>query len=583
MVAENPVTSTSKKFIILSLVIVLSCLAVWSRINLLDAVPIEDEYFHLITAQSWMNDRQLEMLEGEYTRGALFTKLVGYSFEFFGDTTWRTARIFPSLVTGLLLVFLATWWCYRETNAGTALICACFLIFWPAGIEISQFTRFYALYGFLFLAGTVLIYYALKDIEKISLRRALLALTAFSCFYVSINLQVLTIVGLVGIAFWIGLSFVLPRILKDLRLLALFVALGVLAIIVFFSLEFDATLLGLWGDYRSLPPGWSYDVTFYHRYLRDEYPSLWPLFPLACVIALRRRPQLALLAISVFAFTFVVVSFGHRSHPRYMYSAMPFFFILWSIAIQSIWVSVLRFLNEECRGLSKNLFPKLFRNVVGSILIIALVSFAVISNSAFPRALRLAMGNVGETMLGDDRVEFSELSTLIQPHLDDGALVLTSRTMLTIAFLGDFDVAYSRLSVHDIVPLFEKMPDDVSASFMGTEAFVIDPRDGRPLIGDADEILRLVECVPHGVAVSTVRNRDFDELFFVRGRDLGIETIIKEGPNVRLIVWQNEEEPNQSECAGLPIPDDGGAAQRLSSKDNQFGGAITEGFAKKPL
>ncbi|MEO1681218.1 MAG: hypothetical protein AAFU80_23980 [Pseudomonadota bacterium] len=538
-------------------VLITLLLSLLTRVSLLDAPLVDDEFFHVLVAESWLEDRELSMLDGIYTRGAFFTKLVAISYALFGEVSWEAARIFPSVLTGVLLVGLITWWVHREVGPVAAASTAILLIFWPAGIEVSQFVRFYALHGFLFCVGAILIYYACVSAEWVMWIRVAVVAIAGACLFVALQLTVLTIAGILAIGSWIFAVCIFPAILKSRRRLLLSAVGLVLVGIFIFALGYDKVGADLWSIYRKLPPGWDYDATFYHRYLRDAYPTLWPLLTLVCVVAILERPQMALLCAAIFVFVFFIMSLGHRVHMRYLYHAFPFLVVLWAIAFQSLFTATSRYILDRGDDLSAKMFSGLARRWVAFALVGLMIVFAVFSNAAFPRAVRLALGSSGGELLGDRRLDWSDAYDLVLPWAEEKALFLTSGTMISIAYIGDFDVAFSRLSVHDIGATV------ADSETLNSGRYIVDPRDGRPLIGTRDEVLRLIACTPVGLAISTRHERVFDDLMFLQGRDLPVEVTIEQGANIRLIGWRLLEEPNPEMCQGLPIPTDGGAAERI--------------------
>ena len=526
-------------------------LAALTRIALLSLPLVDDEFFHVLVGEAWWNTGELTMLDGLYTRAALYSKLVGLSFGVAGEPSWVAARLFPSVVCGVLLVGLIVWWVRREVGATAAILVAALMIFWPDGIEVSQFARFYALHGFLFCAGVVLVYYAASSSSAPIWQRIAMLVLAFVLFAIAQRLTVLTIIGVAGTLFWLFAVAVIPLLRRSITALALAALIAAPVIGAFFFLGLDRIVADLWSLYRKLPPGWDYDVTFYHRHLRDAYPSLWPLTLLLGTIALVTKPRLAFLCIAVFVPAFLALSLGHRVHLRYLYYIHPFLFILWAIAAQSLIGALLRFIYAHSNSLAEMAVHKWLRPLVAIVLVISISVFAIFSNSAIPRAARLAMGASGGQLMGDPRIGWPDAHEQVMRWAEDGALIVTSRTMISTAYIGDFDVAFSRLSVHDIA--------------LGSEgeSYVMDPRDGRPLIGDRQELLRLISCTPIGVALSSQRNRGFDRTFFEEGRDLPLDLTIEEGRNFRMIGWRLNQPVDPEACKGLPIPTDGGAAKRL--------------------
>ena len=230
--------------------------AVLTRVSLLGAPLVDDEFFHLLVGKNWWLDQELAMLDGIYTRGALFTKLVAYSFASFGDVSPAASRIFPSLVTAVATIVLMFWWVRREVGAVAAFAFAFFYLFWPDGIEVAQFARFYALHGLFFTLGIILFYYAVTSDQTPLWWRTILAAGAGGSILVALQLQILTVATLVGVGAWFGVLYVLPWLFRqEKRVVAGLSALAVIGLAVGAAL-FREKVAALWSVYRTLPPGW---------------------------------------------------------------------------------------------------------------------------------------------------------------------------------------------------------------------------------------------------------------------------------------------------------------------------------------
>lgn len=538
---------------------VVAGLSFLTRIALLDAPLVDDEFFHVIVGDNWWKTGELAMLDGIYERGAIFTKLVASSFAIFGENSWTAARFIPATLPNILTVLVLTAWVYREVGRSTAVIFSGLFVFWPDGIEVAQFSRFYALHGLIFSVGIVFTYYACVKTSATVITRLLLAVGALFTFYFAIDLQMLTIATIAGVAVWVFWSVILP-VLRQSLMITLSFGLGVVLITaLIFLAGFHLKILEIWSIYRTLPPGWNYDPTFYHRDLREAYPTLWPLLVLTFIVAYHRRPRLTLLCIAIFMSAFVMLSLGHRVQMRYLYHAQPFLFLIWAIGLQATMSFVREFTLHETVGVVSGLRPLPLRKAAMVSLIGCMTIFAVFSNPAFPRSAKLALGSSGGELLGDERLHWPAVYDAVMPWANDGALIVSTRTMSSIAYLGDFDVAFSRLSIHDV----GSWVSDGEALAAGT--YIIDPRDGRALIGARSEFLRLIGCTPVGVAISTKRNRVLDEVFLLEAADadLPIEITIEDLGNAKIFGWRLSEPPPETGCENLPIPKDGGAALRL--------------------
>ena len=75
------------------------------------------------------------------------------------------------------------------------------------------------------------------------------------------------------------------------------------------------------------------DPRFYHWLFMNQYPTLWTLLPLAIISGLARYPRLTGFCATIFSVSFVLLTMAEPKGERYIYFAMPFLFVLWSVAL----------------------------------------------------------------------------------------------------------------------------------------------------------------------------------------------------------------------------------------------------------
>lgn len=557
---------------------VVTIAALASRVALLAEPPIYDEYFHILAADSWLRHNQTSILDGEYSRAALFTKMMAASLYLFGDNSWTNARIFPSLICGVLLVPVVTYWVMANVGKIAATSCAIFLIFWPVGIETSQFARFYSLQGFLFVLGAIALYATFAASGRPDWQRAAFAVISAALFLVALPLQLITAIGLIGAAIWVGLFVGLPALLRKRSHLMTGCVIGAAAVAAFFALNLDESVIRLWRIYQTAPPDWQRDVFYYHRNLRDEYPTFWPLFPFACLVAFARAPRLTAYCALIFGVNVFVLSFGIRNDMKYLYQSFPFFFVVWAIFFQVCFDRLWAFLSGRAREASvqfargRQFARGAALNASAIAMIVGVVGFAVAANAAFHRSTRLIAGVSDGMLFEEARRAWPEASELIEPWIERDALIVTSHPILAAAFIGDFDVSFNRTHFHDN----EKELSEADRA--AQPVYVTDMRDGRPVIAKDAALMRLIQCVPVGVAVfpSPVAGSKFERQFFVNARDLPIELTVSQGRNMALIGWRTRRLLDAAACADLPLPKEGGAAKRLEAGETKpvFGPSV---------
>ncbi|MFQ6550863.1 hypothetical protein AAD018_000790 [Aestuariibius insulae] len=532
-------------------------LAFVSRIAMLGAPPIYDELYQLVPALSYHAGEGFSVLDGTYDRASDFTRLIAASFDLTGEPSWWAARLIPSVLPGVLLVVAIFAWAWHVDRRGTAVIVAVFLILWPNGIEVSQYIRFYALHGLLFVLATMAVYAVFEEARTVAIRVGLL-LGAGILLAAAYRLQMLTLLGAGALGLWVAMAYG-PRWLREIPwvkwavLAAVVVVGGVLA-----SGVLNDTLGWLWTTYRWEPWPASGDTTFYHRDFRDNYPTFWPLFPVAALIALRVNFKPAFFCLVLFAVCFVLQTFGGLKNIRYLYPVMPFLFVIWGIALRAVISAVFGWLIETSReAVSPLVAERWVRPVAWSGIVVAL-AFAFFANAAFVRSVGLIAGlNDGE-LLGKVRWQWRSAEEVVTPWLERGALVVTTEEMRAVEWLGDYDVGFNRPRFSEL--LYSLGPD--------TQAFAADFRTGRPLTGDVGDIERLIACHPVGVVLADAPwARSGNALRLREAAQLsGAEAVLSRHDGMAMLGW--EREGGAIGCNALAELE-GSAAERILSGARQ--------------
>ena len=526
-----------------------------TRSGMIDHPPIYDELYQFLPALSWYENQNFAILDGYYDRAARFTQLIALSFDIFGEKSTFAARLIPSIIPGALLVTVIFAWCYRVAGPVAALITAFFLLLWPNGIEVSQYIRFYAAQGILFVLGAIAVYSALAETMRLVWRLILLAIGAVLLF-LALDLQMSTALGIGAILLWIALVYG-PGWLRTYPKLWWVLGAGVLAVAgVLASGIFADTIQALWFTYNWEPWPAHDDRTFYHRDFRDNYPTFWPLFPVIAIIALRVNFVPASFCIILFTATFVLQSFGGLKNIRYLYPTMGFFFVLWGIVLQALLPSLWRYLRTQSDAAFGEVLPKtLVRATTVTVLIIA-VGFLIFANAAFIRGAKLALGSDDNELLGKKRWHWGEAQAITEPWIADGALIVTTEELRTIQFLGDFDLGYNK-------PRYSEL-----FFMIGPEArpFDIDQRTGRPLVGDMPDLQRVAACEPIGFVIT-----DRPGLGGLRGledylRAADVDLTRESAGGMSMLGWRHgPDSAFDVDCTQLPDFGASRAADRINS------------------
>jgi hypothetical protein len=472
-------------------------LSVWVRVINLDRLPVTDELYTLLAAQGWLHYGAPRIGDGMYDRAQAYTLLLAGWLAAFGDNM-VSARVF-SLLFGSCLVVAVFLWTRRVAGQLAAWIAGVFLALAPLSVDVSQFARFYTLHALVFWLS-VTGAYALVTRSHPPGKRTLVALSTVVGFLFALDLQILTMLGLAGLALWLVLAVGIPwlRAQDTRRRHAVLAAAGGLVVLAGVAFLLSAEVQALLKSYRWAPL-WNRahqnEFWYYHIYFVQRWPTLWSLTPLALLLALVHRPRPAVLCMCVFVVSFVLLSFGGMKDPRYMFFALPFLFELWGIALAKAFDVLCPWLVGATDRVLRRLAPHLAGRAVRTGLIVAGVAFLVASNGGAIKGLlslggtRLiaAEGGVGvDTDTG--RADWAAVKAPLTPLLDTASIILTARDVQFLHYLGDYDIALNSNRLTEVP---------------GGE-FHLDSRTGRVVIGTASAVGRIIDCFPSGLIVTDV-------------------------------------------------------------------------------
>jgi 4-amino-4-deoxy-L-arabinose transferase-like glycosyltransferase len=456
------------------------------------ATPTYDEFYHLLAARGWLISGSFSIGDGYYDRAILFTRIVAESLRMFGDT--MIAGRIPAMLAGTLWVVAVFVWTRRLAGAVAAWVAALLLALDPVAIHLSQWVRFYTLHGLLVWLGAACVYQLVTEPFRFR-RAALLALFAGVSLAIATHLMATTLIAVGGLGAWAA-AMLLPRLpalssqRPELRWFLVLVGLVLVASVVW--LITSGTAAGHWQVYRRVLP-WSEPGTtgnrWYVYWLGSQYPVLWVLFPIAAVFAISRFTRLAIFALWMFGSAFVIISFGGSKADRYLYFAMPFFFLLWGLALATLLPALL---SAAERGLEtiagRHLSPWLRRATAVALAAITIL-FAASQTGALRTSLRLVFPGGGERpyRMADWPLALSEL----RPLVDSADVVVSSYLLKPIYYLGRGDVTLSRTEVAEL------------ETMLGHPAeFTIDPSTGRPAISTPESLRRVMDCYESGVVLT---------------------------------------------------------------------------------
>lgn len=456
------------------------------------ATPWYDDFYHLLAARSLLLDGSLSIGAGEYTRASLFTRLVAMSTAVFGDSL-AAGRV-PAVLAGTLWVTAVFAWTRHVAGSGAAWGAGLLLAFDPGAIYLSQWVRFYTLHGLLVFIGAISVYRLFSRPVSPG-RAALIAVPGLGAFALGFALQPSTLIAVAAAAIWAGVVSV-PRLYRSLTRnaklwwlvgggAAIALALGVWVIASGTAAEF-------WRTYTTPFPwqrGSTIDYRWYAWWLSNRYPTLWSLLPLAIVAGVARFPRPTLFALWMFLVAFVAVSLAAVQAERYLYFGLPFFFVVWGLALASL-VPALRAVGERALGAVKHLgLPQRVRGPAIVAFTAVTVAFVISQNDASRMAFRMIFPGPGDRPYA--RADWEAVLPQLRPHVDSADVIVSSNLLKPMYFFDRGDVHLS----------WTEAFQSGSANGRPVE-FAINPKTGRPAISAPESLARVMACFPSGLVLT---------------------------------------------------------------------------------
>lgn len=522
-------------------------LAVAVRLFNLDHTPLYDELYHVLAARSWVAGDAFSIDDGAYTRGWLFTAVVGVFFYIFGESL-PVARL-TSLISGSLLVAVVFVWARRVFGRDVAWIAAALLALSPVSIFLSQYARFYAMHTLLFVTAAFCFHLLMTGEFRSGLSRSIAAAVIALLLSIALHLQITTMIGVAGLAAWLFV-YLVYRSIEDRagdqrrwrRGLFAYIAGGVLcAAALWLSGSVSWLLESLYSS-----PYWGraeggVNIRFYHYLLMEEYPALWALFPVAVILALTRKPAPAIFCLVVFFVALLVHSAAGAKAPRYFAYAMPFLFIIWACALSALYA----FLRERLSGLTaseperlKRIFPPTWQSGSAAVATLAFILFVT---PAFPTAYRMMAWSDAdwpEETYYRGAADWRAVAGALKDEIGAADVVLTTSGPMALYYLGRYDI---EINVSNLLE-----------SGDGTE-FSIDYRTGRPVISAPVSLAEVMNCNGSGLIVGETRR------LFAAPRVVPTETaaLIRESTDgiavptdsrMAAFVWRHSEGRATADC-----------------------------------
>jgi 4-amino-4-deoxy-L-arabinose transferase-like glycosyltransferase len=466
-------------------VLLLAVIALVVRLIQIDHAPWVDELYHVLAARSLLTDGSLHINGAvEYTRAWLFTWLLAGLTLVFGENL-VVARM-PAVLAGTALVAGLFVWLRGFAGRTAAWSAALLLCFAPISIYLSQQARFYTLHALLFAGGALATYSAAAAPAR---RRTFLALVAILCFALSLRLQITTLVGMGAVGMWLLVDRT-PALMRWVRadrssrlLLLGVVSLLALAATVLAVIRLMPMALAAFSYADAWAEGDRNYVRYYHDHLTSQYPTLWPLFPIAFLIAATRYLRPAFFLTLIFGVVLLVHSAAAWKHERYIFYVLPAFFALWGLAL-GVALPWLRLRLSE-RFAAR---PRVAR-VLPTVLLAAALLFVALSNRATILAYRIiTVDDMDWTMSVAYRGEadWQRALPVLEPAAAAADIVIASSMLKSLFFLDRIDVG---LSANEVA----RLPD--------AQQFGVAAREGVPIISEVASLDLLHRCYATGLVI----------------------------------------------------------------------------------
>jgi hypothetical protein len=428
----------------------LGLLALVARLIALDHAPYVDELNHVLAARSLLEDGTMRITGGAvYERAALFTRLVAEMFRLFGESL-VVARV-PAVVGGVALVLLLFLWVRSFAGRLAAWLAGLLLCFSPGAIYLSQQCRFYSVHAALFLGGAIALL-ALLARPRPGGRTIGLGLLSAVLFLLAWHLQVLTLIGLGGVFLWCAFA-ISPSLGRRLRggprAARIGVPLAALAILVVAVPSLSGQARAFWRFFHRFDLWAAADsgnFRYYHWLFLEQYATLWTLFPLLALLALRSRGRETTFSLFVFTTAFLVQSLAAWKSERYLFYAMPFFFAVAGTGL----AAAIRWLLPSAEGLfSAAPFRRKARTAraLGVALLLGIGLFALAGNGASSITARMLTGGDSDWPFARayrGEPDWRAASERLRPLLTEGTVLIGSSDLKGIYYFGRLDYCISR-------------------------------------------------------------------------------------------------------------------------------------------
>ncbi len=377
----------SHRIQIYAMVFFILCIAALLRFaHLGDADFGLDEILHVHVAKELAEGKPPVLPSGQhYDRSLLFSSLVSVA-GILGGFNEFALRV-PSVMLGILLVFLVYWLTARWFSVPAGLVAAFMVTFSPIEIAHSREVRMYALFQCLFLLVLFFFYEGMntsphksssgnkvvkriQEVGTIFQIRPFFLLTAMGLFFLAFETQHLILPGLSGVLVYIFVMGGLGWLMKDVSIFNRLKYSTVCLVIVVGFASLTLLIPEIQGkivqSVTKVPP-WNKEVAqnwqYYRHILFDEYPIVFGSLAVSMGYCLAKKPGVSLFVCLAFAVPFLIHSivFQQKTY-RYILYILPLMYMVAGFSIAEIfkklWISSLKLNEEQC------ISPEIYRIVL---------------------------------------------------------------------------------------------------------------------------------------------------------------------------------------------------------------------------
>lgn len=437
----------------------------------IDHPVMYDELLHYLAARGWLAHGAPVIADGQYLRAELFTRLVALSLHWFGDTA--VAARLPAVAGAALLVFVTTVFAVRQAGWVAGLGAGVVLCAIPLTVELGVFCRFYTLHAALIVMAAMSGFAAVA-IDCRRNMRVVWTLVTLAMLALALHFQPTTAIAagalLAGVAaaliyderirVW---SFVRRQPIAVSAVIVLVLLAGFVATAVFGLLE-RLMSAPLWaGDFVNKPHYYLVKFSYY-------MPLIWPLFPVAVYLALRRQPRLTIFCTVVLLSGLAVHSVGAAKASRYVYYLLPFLAVIWGCAVASVvaWVATPDATEHSGKPARRAAFALALAGVVA----------AFSAEGQGMAKLLLGRASLNEALSFGGEPDWQPSMPQLLPLARSAARIVTSNSMKALYYLGDYQY---------------ELNASVLLETDTNEEFGRDARTGRHVISRPDSVLQVLD------------------------------------------------------------------------------------------